>query len=120
MFDQTIEHKAHHSLSRLLPRLENHFREQIEEKPIDWQIFLARLENNFVNLFSIYLKLYESQYDFFFHLENLLCSLARMWFERPDELKSLDNLREKDPLWFHSNQMLGGVCYVDLFAVDLR
>jgi len=119
MFDQTFKRKAHLSLSRLLPRLEAYFKQQIEAKPGDWQIFLARLDSNFNNLFSLYSTLYASQYDFFYHLEGLLCSLASMWFQRPDELKGLDQLREKDPLWFQSNQMLGGVCYVDLFAGDL-
>jgi amylosucrase len=28
-------------------------------------------------------------------------------------------VREADPTWFQSEQMLGGVCYVDLFAGDL-
>lgn len=120
MFDQPFERKAHISLSRLLPRLENYFKEHIEAKPNDWQIFLARLESNYVSLFSLYLELYADQYDFFYHLENLLFSLTRKWFERPEELKLLDNHREEDPLWFQSNQMLGGVCYVDLFAGDLR
>ena len=32
----------------------------------------------------------------------------------------MDQAREADPLWFQSNQMLGGVCYVDLFAGDLE
>ena len=42
-----------------------------------------------------------------------------MWLKRPEELKKLDVLREKDPLWFQSNKMVGGVCYVDLFAENL-
>jgi hypothetical protein len=36
------------------------------------------------------------------------------------DLRELDDAREKNPLWFQSNQMLGGVCYVDLFANDLE
>ena len=34
-------------------------------------------------------------------------------------MKALDQKRELDPQWFHSNLMLGGVCYVDLFAGNL-
>jgi amylosucrase len=45
--------------------------------------------------------------------------MAQAWMERPQELKRLDAAREADPLWFQSNRMLGGVCYVDLFARDL-
>jgi len=32
----------------------------------------------------------------------------------------LDAERENNPDWFQSNQMLGGVCYVDLFAGNLK
>ncbi|HET7144513.1 MAG TPA: amylosucrase, partial [Anaerolineales bacterium] len=60
------------------------------------------------------------RYDFFFHIEDLITSLARSWMERPSDLRELDNAREKNPLWFQSNQMLGGVCYVDLFAENLE
>ena len=34
-------------------------------------------------------------------------------------LKALDAAREGDDRWFQSQQMLGGVCYVDLFAGNL-
>lgn len=80
---------------------------------------MERLEDNFSSLFSLYSSLYANQYDFFFHLENLLSTITRMWFERPEALKALDLIREKDPLWFQSNNILGGVCYVDLFAGNL-
>ena len=43
-----------------------------------------------------------------------------MWQSRPDDLKTLDDNREAQPTWFQSNNMLGGVCYVDLFAGDLE
>jgi glycosidase len=46
--------------------------------------------------------------------------IAQSWIERSVELKSLDASRESDPLWYQSNQMLGGVCYVDLFAGNLQ
>ena len=120
MFDQPLERKTHLSLSRLRPRLEKRFAVQIEANPLDWQAFMERLENSFASLFSLYEHLYAGQYDFFYHLENLLYTMARMWFERPEELKSLDILREQEPLWFQSNRMLGGVCYVDLFAGNLE
>ena len=56
----------------------------------------------------------------FFILKICSISLASSWFNRPLDLRELDNAREKNPLWFQSNQMLGGVCYVDLFAGDLK
>ena len=80
---------------------------------------MRRLEVHFPLLFELLISLYQDQYDFFYHLEDLLFCLAEAWIERPEDLKALDAAREDDPHWFHANQMLGGVCYVDLFAGDL-
>ncbi len=85
-----------------------------------WEPFQARLEANFENLFDLLLHLYGQQYDFFYHLETILQTAARMWLARPAELKALDARREADPRWFQSHEMMGGVCYVDLFAGDLE
>jgi amylosucrase len=42
-----------------------------------------------------------------------------MALARPAELRGLDAARELEPEWFQFQDMLGGVCYVDLFAGDL-
>ena len=65
------------------------------------------------------MRIYGDQYDFFYHLERILATAAEMWLARPAELKALDAAREGDNRWFQSQQMLGGVCYVDLFAGNL-
>lgn len=114
-----VQGKAALSLKRLLPRLQNQFAAYAAAHPADWQAFLARLQANFERLFGLLYPIYGSQYDFFYHLEALLNSLARSWIDRPAELKALDLRREQDPHWFQANGMLGGVCYVDLFAGDL-
>ena len=44
--------------------------------------------------FDLLLHLYGQQYDFFYHLETILETAARMWVARPEELKALDALRE--------------------------
>jgi glycosidase len=116
---QWLESQVELSLKRLLPRLEQSFAAYIDSRPRQWQVFRRRLDANFSRLFGILLHLYGNQYDFFFHLEDLLFILARSWIERSADLKQLDADREKHPDWFQSNQMLGGVCYVDLFAGDL-
>jgi len=108
------------SLRRLLPRLETSLAAEIAADPAGWQGFTRRLETHFAVLFSLYHNLYQTRYDFFYHLEDLLLSLARAWFARPVDLRALDAAREHDPAWFQSNQMLGGVIYVDLFAGDLE
>ncbi|MGB4594717.1 MAG: alpha-amylase family protein [Anaerolineaceae bacterium] len=116
-----MDHKseAERTLKRLLPRLESAFATQIAADQLAWQNFIDRLQAHFPRLFNLYLKLYSQRYDLFFHLENLLHSLAQASFQRPVDLRELDQQREVQPDWFQSHQMLGGVCYVDLFAGDL-
>jgi amylosucrase len=115
-----LDQESQRSLKRILPRLEERFKKQIKANPQGWQVFSTRLQKHFPKLFKLYFGIYHDQYDFFFHLEDLLISLASSWFARPADLRELDNAREKDPLWFQSNQMLGGICYVDLFADNLE
>ncbi len=115
-----LDHEAEWTLDRIQPRLEAGFTAEIAADPRGWQIFKERLHKHFPDLFALYLNLYNRHYDFFFHMEDLLISLARAWFARPADLRELDQTRELNPLWFQSNQMLGGVCYVDLFAGDIE
>jgi glycosidase len=111
-----MEREARRSLQRLLPRLRATF--DGTERDL-WEPFEARLEANFETLFDLLLHLYGGRYDFFYHLEKILESAGRMWAARPGELRALDAEREANPLWFQSEKMLGGVCYVSLFAGDL-
>jgi amylosucrase len=116
----SIPRETSRSLTRMLPRLKVHFATEIAADPKGWLKFTRRLDAHFPRLFELYFNLYSTHYDFFFHLEDLLMSLARAWFVRPAELRKLDSARELNPLWFQSNRMLGGVIYVDLFAGDLE
>jgi glycosidase len=113
-FDQ-----ANLTLGRLLPRLSGEFPE-VDSNSTEWKAFLARLETHFPRLFTLLLQLYGDQYDFFYHLEQLLFLMVKSWLQRPAALKALDKRRQANPAWFESNQMLGGVCYVDLFAQNLK
>lgn len=115
-----LERQADLTLTRLLPRLEAAFRREAKADPAAWQTLTSRLQAHFERLFGLLYHLYGSQYDFFYHLEQILITAARMALARPTELKALDETRERDPLWFQSQQMVGGVCYVDLFAGDLN
>ena len=114
------ERETKRALQRLIPRIEKELTGLISADPQGWSEFNQRTEEYFPSLFSLYLGLYGTRYDFFYHLEDLLLSLARSWFARASDLRELDKAREQNPLWFQSNQMLGGVCYVDLFAGDLE
>ncbi len=120
MFAQPLDRKIQLSLERLHPGLEARFEAEIAAHPTDWQSFARRLTAQFPALFSLFNELYAPQYDFYYQLEQLLLLMARSWFERAEALKALDQAREQYPAWFQSNQMLGGVCYVDLFAGDLN
>jgi amylosucrase len=112
--------KTQSSFDRLMPRLERLFAQQIEQDQPSWEVFTRRLEKYFPSLFRLYYTLYAGNYDFFYHLEDLLCTLVRTWLNRSGELKKLDVRRETSPHWFQSESMVGGVCYVDLFAGDLK
>ena len=115
-----LERESQRTLQRLLPRMEKELSNSITIDHQGWQEFIERLQKHFPPLFRLYLGLYGTRYDFFLHLEDLLISLARSWFARASDLRALDKARETNPLWFQSNQMLGGVCYVDLFAGNLE
>ena len=66
------------ALKRLLPRLEKELSHFIAADPTGWRVFSERLQKYFPSLFNLYLNLYSTRYDFSFHLEDLLLSLARV------------------------------------------
>ena len=106
------------SLSRLLPKLEERFRTRVDK--VEWQSYLERIHTHFPRLFRLLYQLYGSQYDFFYHLENILATATAMWLARSDDLKALDVMRLADPQWYQSNRIVGAMCYVDLFAGNLQ
>ncbi len=114
--NQWYGEQAKLTLERLLPRIEP-ILNAVDTDTSD--IFLKRLDDHFIDLFRLLYELYGDQYDFFFHLEDILAHMARMFMARPRELKLLDESREADLLWFQSEDMVGAVCYVDLFAGTL-
>lgn len=116
--DTWLDKQSHTSLQRLLPRLDARFKEQVDAD--EWQNYLQRLKYHFPRLFKCLYHVYGAQYDFFYHLENILASATQMWLERPSELKALDAMREADPHWYQSNRLVGAMCYIDLFAGDLQ
>ncbi len=106
------------SLRRLLPRLEEKYKDKTEEA--EWDVYIGRLKRHFPRLFERLHALYKSDYDFFYYLEATLSSATEMWLARPPELKALDAMREADPHWYLSHRMVGAMCYVDLFADDIE
>lgn len=109
-----LKQQAELTITRLLPRCETVLRD-ID----DADIFYERVEREFPRLFGLLHHLYGSQYDFFYHLEQILIHAAEMFARRPQELRELDLQREANETWFQSEKMVGAVAYVDLFAGEL-
>lgn len=110
-----LTEQADLTYARLLPRL----------KPITdvhplGDSFLSRLREYFPDIFRLLHELYGAQYDFFYHLEQLLHDVTLIALERPADLLTLDRQREAQPLWYQSEKMMGAVCYVDRFADTLQ
>src|SRR5687767_2320527 len=103
--------QAELSLTRLLPRVQAAFEDE-GGRPAEWPQFEQRLRREWPRLFGLLLELYGTQYDFFYHLEQLLVGAAASWHRRAGWLKRRDEAREAAPEWFQSEAMLGGVVYV--------
>ncbi len=114
-----IPREAEKSLERLIPRIRPILGPDDESRSRLWEVFERRLRSQWERLFRLLVQLYGWQYDFFYHLEQILTTALRAWAERPGYLKDLDGHREKEPQWFQSEEMVGGVLYVDLFSDKL-
>ncbi len=117
-YDWRPEH-ATKSLNRILPEVEKTFAAELGRVSHEWQKFKNRLHREWERLFAYLHQLYGWQYDFFYTLEQIINTLVQYWLQRPAELKSLDEKREADPFWFLSENVVGGVLYVDLFSDNL-
>ncbi len=67
-----VQQQAALSLQRLWPRLATTFRDEASVAPADWRAFEMRLRHEWERLFGLLFGLYGGQYDFFYHLEELL------------------------------------------------
>ncbi len=81
--------------------------------------FERRLQVHWRPLFALLYQLYAQRYDFFFHVEQILCTAAQTWADRPEDLCELDRRRSNDTAWFQSEKVVGGALYVDLFSENL-
>ncbi|SMQ68403.1 alpha-amylase family protein [Agreia sp. VKM Ac-1783] len=81
--------------------------------------FRQRLDAEYPRLESLFTRIYGDSPAVADHLASLVRELTESWQSRPADLRRLDEKREAEPDWFLSNRMLGGVCYVDLYAGDL-
>lgn len=115
MVDMTwVEQAAEKTISRLLPRLNLLF-----DRDSEWDEFSTRLRQHLPQALFHLLNLYGDQYDFYYHLERIIETTARMYMERSSALKTLDRERVADPNWYLQQTAVGAVCYVKRFADDL-
>lgn len=114
-----VSRQADVSLQRLSAKIEMELaRHQLSAT--DQRRFYERLNIHWPQAFELLYVLYGTHYDFFYHLEQVSLTLARSWGERNERLKKHDDRREQNPLWFHSQEIVGGALYVDLFSGTIR
>lgn len=102
-----------------LQQVWNSIRERLI-KQAEWPDFDVRVREHLPTLRDELKILYGQRVDFTNVLIHVLDVAFTAWSGRPAELKALDRRREADPHWFESQEMLGGVCYVDLFAGNFK
>ncbi|SKA70167.1 amylosucrase [Thiothrix eikelboomii] len=86
----------------------------------DWLAFERRLQRYLPALTLELSSVYGERDDFLSFLKALLTAAYHSWQARSAALKAQDTEHEQHPDWFSSEQMVGGVCYVDLFAGNLQ
>ena len=109
MYEQASHSLLNRVLEQLPPALRKH----------DLQHFHTRLGANFYAIYSLFLLLYGKRDDFEDQLSQLIKVLARNYVQRDQELKELDQQRERDHNWFLDQQWVGMALYVNAFADDL-
>lgn len=80
----------------------------------------GRLVAHFEALYEPFNVLYHGRSDMFFHLLELMRTVFEAAHARPAALTALDEARATQPDYFLSNNMVGAVCYVDLYAGNLK
>ena len=106
--------------SKAVLSLKRKERDFLKNKDREYQLFLSRIEKYLPDLISVYFEIYQSCVFAYPLLIELLTRMIRSWIERDNSLKQIDLQRELSSDWLSSNQIVGGVCYVDLFAQDLK
>lgn len=87
--------------------------------PRDVDIFLLRLESYFEDLYLPLVQLYGERADFQQQFEALFDEILDAYVARPELLRLLDLERQFMPDWFQRPNIVGYVCYTDLFAGTL-
>jgi len=86
---------------------------------LEWGSFRRQFDAEIPRLKALFERIYGDGPGAHEELARLAVDCAESWQHRPADLRDLDSRRAALPDWFQSNRMLGGVCYVDLYAGDL-
>ena len=117
-----FEYEAQRSLNRIKTRILEYQgccgRESASVEEQDRE-FSHRLESNWREYFRLFYELYGFRFDFHYHLEQIVLTAYESYASRPPAMLEMDARRERDPLWYRRETMLGGALYVDLFADTL-
>ena len=116
---QEIDLILHYVRQQALAGYEARQRSSIQ-KSKDWQQFDQRIQRYLPMLANELASVYGTNVAVLPMLEQLMSAAWQSYSERAKPLKQQDTAREANPDWFLSNKMVGGVCYVDLFAGNLR
>ncbi len=106
--------------SKAVLSLKRKERDFLKNNDREYHLFLDRIEKYLPDLISVYFDIYQSCVFAYPQLIELLTGMIRSWINRDSSLKQVDLQRELSSDWFLSNQIVGGVCYVDLFSKDLK
>ncbi len=105
------------TLEKLRPSIEAEAQRRLY--PLDAVAFVARLDQNLLDIYEPLDELYGSDHDITALFERLVMMSLDAAAARPAELRSLDRRREIDPGWYQRARNLGYVCYVDRFSGTL-
>ena len=96
----------------ILSRYEHHYRQ--------YPYLKHRIDKNFDDFWRFYTSIYGNGYEQQRWIIRLFDTMVQALRDRKKDMLQLDAERDKDPLWFQSEKLIGGVLYVDLFAGDLK
>ena len=89
--------------------------EEKKKKEID-DIFYYRMQERVDELKWLYMELYHNDSMF----AELCDSIRRFYDERDPYLRDMDRVREQDPEWYKTNEMLGMMLYIENFGGTMK
>ena len=118
--NQQIQLMLLHLHNQLAPNTTTTSTTYLDTITTDWLPFAQRLNEHLPQLVRALNQVYGEREDFLEFVETLLKTAFTCWQQRPTSLKQQDAEHELNPAWFTTEKMVGGVCYVDLFAGNLQ